>query len=209
MGGHDDLLGTNPAMIGHGRGADQLTHPGVLINMQAPYNAGDEFQRMKLCLIRESDRASNGERKGELVHQFSRKAQPFQGFHLPLDLTPVIQRIGAGRLFLKIAVNLPAQLPVCLKRCLVGIKILLCPLDPKLGDQLVIDQPVLAGDLGGGVFRDAAAYGLRLCQHIRHTGTVQLIGTQNARHTAADDQHIGVLISVLSRKVRLLPGLLP
>ena len=99
---------------------------------------------MKLCLIRESNRAGNMKRKRELVHKFSRKAQCFQGIQFPLNLTPVVQRIGVGHLFLKVAVNMSAQFPVCLKRCLVGGKILPCLPDSKLGKQLFIDQPVLA-----------------------------------------------------------------
>ena len=164
---------------------------------------------MKLCLIGESDRAGNGERKRNIVRKFGRKAQLFKGLQFLLNLTPVVLRIGVGRLFLKVAVNIPAQLPVCLKSGLVGSKILLCSLDSKLGNQLVIDKPVLSGNFGGGVFGDAAAYCFRFRQHIRHSGTVQLIGTQNACHTAAYNQHIGVYISVLSRKVRLLSVSLP
>ena len=196
-------------MIRHGRGTKQLLHPSVLIDVKVLCNGGDEFQRMKLCLIGESDRAGNGKGKGNLVRKFSRKAQLFKGFQLLFNLTPVVRRIGVGRLFLKVAVNIPAQLSVCLKSCLVGGKILLGSLGSKPGNQLIIDKPVLAGNFGGGVFGDAAAYRFRFRQHIRHSGTVQLIGTQNACHTAANNQHIGAYISVLSRKVRLPSGLLP
>ena len=209
VGSHNNLLGTNPSMIRHVRSTKQLLHPRVLIDVKVFCNGGDEFQRMKLRLIGKSDRAGNGKRKRNLVRKFSRKAQFFKGFQLLLSLTPVVSRIGVGRLFLKIAVNIPAQLSVCLKSCFVGGKILLCSLDSKPGNQLVIDKPVLAGDFGGGVFGDAAAHCFRFRQHIRHSGTVQLIGTQNACHTAAYNQHIGVYISVLSRKVRLLSVSLP
>lgn len=108
-----------------------------------------------------------------------------------------------------LAFNILAQLAVGLKCCLVGGKIWRCLLDSKPGNQFVMGQSMLADNLGSGVFRNAAAYGFCLHQNIKHIGTVQLIETQNARHTAADDQYIRVPIPVQCRKVWLLPGLLP
>ena len=50
-------------MICHSRGADQLPYPRMLIDVQALSNAGDELQRMELCLIGEPDRTGNAKRK--------------------------------------------------------------------------------------------------------------------------------------------------
>ena len=63
VGGHDDLFGAKSAMICHSRGADQLPYPRMLIDVQALSNAGDELQRMELCLIGEPDRTGNAKRK--------------------------------------------------------------------------------------------------------------------------------------------------
>ena len=66
VGRHDDLLGANPDVICYSRGAYQLPRLGVLIDVQALCNAGDEFQRVELCLLRGSDRTDNGKGKRSL-----------------------------------------------------------------------------------------------------------------------------------------------
>ena len=70
-----------------------------------------------------------------------------------------------------------AQLPVLLKGRFIGIKVLFGLASSKFTDQLVIDQAVLGGDFGGGVFGDPAANCLSFQEQIEDSGLVQQICT--------------------------------
>lgn len=74
-------------------------------------------------------------------------------------------------------------------------------LHTELGDELVVDEPVLDGKLGGGILGDAAADGVRLCQHIGYPGLMQLVGAQKPRYASADDEYIGLDIPIQAVKV--------
>lgn len=209
VGGHDDLFGPDRSMVGDGGGAHQFPHGRVLIDAQTLGDGGDEFQGVELGLMGELDRPGHRKGEGEPLRKFPMGSQFFQGGQLPLHLPPAVQGIGAGGLVLKAAVHVPAQRPVFLEGGLVGGEVLPGTVHAEPPDELVVDQPVLAGEFCGGVFGDAAAQGLGLHQHIGHPGTVQPVGAQHPRHAAADDQHISAHIAVQDREARMLPGPLP
>ena len=102
-----------------------------------------------------------------------------------------------------------AQFPVFLKGCFVGGKILLCPVNAKGLDEFVIDESVLTGQLGGGIFGNAAANRFFFCQHIGYSGLLQKVGAQDACHAAANDQNTCGFVALEPPKVWMRPGLFP
>ena len=102
-----------------------------------------------------------------------------------------------------------AQGAVSAQRFLLGCQIPTGTLHTKPGDELVVDEPVLDGEFGGGILGDAAADGVCLCQYIRHPGLMQLVGAQKPRHASADNEYIGLDIPVQAVKVVQLCGLFP
>ena len=132
---------------------------------------------MKLGLVWISNCSGHREGEGEAVCKFPRNPQFFQGIQLPFDFPAVIQRVHIGSLFFKVAVHAAAQLPVLLKGRFIGIKVLFGLVSSKFTDQLVIDQAVLGGDFGGGVFGDPAADRLSFQEQIEDSGLVQQICT--------------------------------
>ena len=209
MGGDEDGIGMDAPLIGDGEPFSDFTDTGVFEDGQIPADSGQKFQRVKLGLMEEFDGAHRGEGEGQVSYKGGWTGNGFQGRQLLLQNLRIVHRIDKMGLLLEIAVDSLAQTPEILQSLLIGIIIEPGSLRAKTVYKPVVNQAMLSGDFGGGVFGDAAAYCFRFRQHIRHSGTVQLIGTQNACHTAAYNQHIGVYISVLSRKVRLLSVSLP
>ena len=78
MGGYDDFLGGDPAMLRDGRCAHKLPNRRMLINMQPLCNGRDKFQRMDLGLIGVSDRSGHREREGQILAELPMKSQLFQ-----------------------------------------------------------------------------------------------------------------------------------
>ena len=146
---------------------------------------------MELGLAGEFDRPRGREGEGNLFHKFRPEAQLVQGLHLPVQLPPLVHGVDEGVLLLKIAVDIPAQRTVLLQRPLVGLQVEPGPVHAELPDQLVVDQPVLGGELRRGVFGDAAADAVRLQQGAIHPRLSQLVSAQNSGQPAADDEHIG------------------
>ena len=161
------------------------------MNMQALGNGGDEFQRMKLRLFWVPHRAGRGEGERQVFGKLRRGPQLFQRRGFPLDFAAVVPRIDVSVLFFKAAFNIPAEFPVPAQRRFVGL-----PVQPRLfgaefPDQLVVEQPVLGGDFGGGVFGDSAAHRFRFRKKVGDAVLMQHVCAQNARHSAADNQHVG------------------
>ena len=100
------------------------------------------------------------------------KVQRIQGRELLLQCPAVIQRVDERSLFLKVTVYFTAERPVLFKRSRVGVKIHLRPFYAELPDQFMIDQAVLQGEFGRGIFCNTAANGFRLGQYIRNPGAL-------------------------------------
>ncbi|MPM81896.1 hypothetical protein SDC9_128953 [bioreactor metagenome] len=194
MGGNNDSVSGNPAPIRHGGGADELTDGRVLINAQTFGNAGDELQGIKLRLLYKFYRARYREGQRHALQPLGRKTQSLQRRDLLVNFTAAVHRVNKIVLLLKMTVDVRAQLAVALQRLLVGAQVQPSRCRIKLPDQFIVEQPVLGGNFGGGVFGNAAAEPIGLHQHIVHTGLLQQIRTQNSRQTAADDQHVGTYI---------------
>ena len=209
MGGHNDLFCGDPAAVCGSGSAGQFPHRCVFIDMQVSGESGHELQRVELGLIPKPYRPCCRKWERQTFCPFSGKAQPVQSGQFLLQLPAVIQRVDIGGLLLKIAVYVPAKFPIPLKGFLVGKKIILRPPDAKGPDQSAVDQAVLTGDLGGGVFRDAAAHSVSLRQHTRHPGTVQQVGAKDPGHTAADDENVGFSVALQLLKSRMRPGFFP
>ena len=102
-----------------------------------------------------------------------------------------------------------AQGAVSAQRFLLGCQIPTGTLHTKPGDELVVDEAVLDGELGGGILGDAAAYGVCLCQHIGYPGLVELVGAQQPRQASPDNEYIGLDVPIQAVKVVQLCGLFP
>ena len=164
---------------------------------------------MELRLVGEADGPGHGEGEGNSVRELPGNPQLFQGAQFLLQLPAVGPGIDVGVLLLEAAVDLAAELPVLPEGSLLGGEIQPGALWAVLPEELAIDQPMLAGDFGGGVSRDAAAQGFGLRQDIGNPGAVQLVGAQDPRHAAADDQNIGAAVPLQGSESRRFPGLFP
>ena len=200
VSGYDDLLGRDAAAAGSGGGAGQLPHLGVFIDAQLPGKGGDQLQRVELRLPGEFDRARHRKGQRQCFGKFRGDAQGFQRPQLLFKLAAVIERIDVRIRFLQVAVDTPGQRAVLPQRLLVGTQVLGRSVGAEFPDQAVVDQTVLSGDLCRGVFGDAAAEGFGLDQRIVHPRLLQKPGAQNARHSAANDEHIGFQIPVQALK---------
>ena len=192
VGGDHDPLRRNGPPAGPGPAGGQLQHLGVLEDPQGPGDGGGELQGVKPGLPGEAHRPRHGERQGRPIHQLGGKAQLVQGGQLPLQLFPAVQGVDVIVLLGETAVHLPAQGPVFVQGLQVGRQVEAGPLRPEPPEQLVIDQAVLGGELGGHALGGAAADPGRLHQGAVHPRPGQLVGTQQARQSSADNQHVGV-----------------
>lgn len=134
-----------------------------------------------------------------MVGKFRPASQPLQGPQLRLQCLPVVQGVDIGGLLLKVTVNMAAQRPVVLEDRLVGGEILPRPVNAKGLDELVVDESVLTGQLGGGVPGCPAAQGVgRLRQHIGDPGLLEHPRAQDA-HYALPMIRMSVISSPSSR----------
>ena len=85
---------------------------------------------------------------------------------------------------------------VLLQSCQVGLQVQAGRLCPKGTQQLVINQPVLDRDFGGGVSSGPAAQLLGLQQHAVRPFLPQAVGAQQSRDPAAYDQNVCIQISL-------------
>ena len=194
VGGDHDLVRRDGPAGRHRLAGAELQHLGALKDPQIPSDGSEKSQRMELGLTGGPYRPCRREREGDLLHELRGRAQFVQGLQLPVQLLPIVQGVDEGVLLLKVTVDILAQSPVLLQRSLVGFQIEPGPVCAEPPDQLVIDQPVLRGDLRRGVPGDAAADAVRLHQGVVHPCLGQLPGAQNSSQPAADDEHIGLQV---------------
>lgn len=138
-------------------------------------------------------------------------AERFRRLELPCQRFPLGGGIEVRRGLGEIAVDpeLPDHAPVFRDGALVGVGVLPRRLLPRPLDQPVVDEPVLAGDLGGGVFRLPAAHARGLQQHGAQPRRLQEMRGQHARHPAADDGRVHVEAARERRPFRQRGGFAP
>ena len=209
VGGHDNVLRFDGSMFRNGLAGLHLQYPGMLENGQLLRDGRGEFQRVKLGLAVKAHRARHRKGEGKVLCQRGGAAQPVQGGQLPLQQPGVVQGIDVVGLFLKIAGNVLTAGPNAVQRRRIGIQTGPGPLRPKPFEQLVEYQPVLGGELGGGVFGDAAADPSGLRHHAPQPGLCQLMGAQQPRQPAANHQSVGADIPAQGLECRKLGGFFP
>ena len=202
--GDDDLVRCDAATVGHHGAAVPRERGGLLKDVQTLGNRRGESERMELRLMRQTQRAGDG--KGQRQRVIEGRMQPGARHGGPFPL----ERGGAGPvedigvLFLEPAVDLSAQPVVPPERGLVGLAIELRGLHAARADQPVVDQPVLAGDLGRRARGDAAHDPVGLDERAGHAGLRERVRAKQAAQSAADDQHVGLQIAAQRGKGRQL-----
>ena len=196
MCGHDDFFCRDTAVSGFRHAVLNALHKCVLINRQLLCELCDQLERVALRLMRKTDRPFGWKRKRQVFRKLRRKSQSIDRLYLPLDARSVPQRIDKRAFFLKIEIILFTQRPVFLQCALIGLQIS-CRVCFSFGtEQTVINQSMLRGNLRRCVFRRAAGDFFRLHQQAVHTGSVQLIRTQNTAESSADHQYIRADVSL-------------
>ncbi len=202
VGCDDDVVRFDGAVFCDSLACFGLQHPRMLINLQALRNCGSKFQRMKLGLVIEAHRSGHRKGKGSLRYQLGGTAQLVQRGHLLVQLFPAVQGVDVIGLLLKIAGDILTYSPKPVQRLQIGIQVGSGPLPAEFLQQLVVNQPVLNSELGGGVLCHVAADPSGLRQHAVHPGLSQLIGAQQPGQPASDDQHISMNIAAQRLKFR-------
>ena len=106
----------------------------------------------------------------------------------------------------KVAVNLVALDAFCdpRQRRLVGLPISACAVGAEVRAQLVVDQPVLGGDLGGRVATDAASDLVGLQQHDAHARLGEQQRRRQPDDATAKHGDVGAQVVLEPRQLRLL-----
>ena len=76
----------------------------------------------------------NRKRKRKAVGKRSGEAKLYKRFCFLFDFFAAVQRIDVCILFFKITVDAAAYFPILLKRCFIGLQVLLCPFCTKPAD---------------------------------------------------------------------------
>ena len=190
VGGDDDVFRPDHPLRRPGGVGPQFQDGAVLIDTQIFRHGRRKGERVELGLVWEPHRAHGRKGQGRPFRQFRRKPQGLQGAYLLLQLFPVVQGVDVGVLFLEAAVDVPAQCPVLFQRRLVSRQIQPCLLRAEPPDQLVVEEPVLGGDFGGGALGCAAADMIRLYQQDLCPCLGQFPGAEQACQPAADYQNV-------------------
>ena len=185
------MLRLNGSMFRDGPAGLHLQHPGMLEYGQFFRDGGGKFQGVELGLAVKAHRSRHREGEWEVFCQGGGPAQLVQGSQFPLQLPGVVQGVDVVGFFLKIAWYVLAKGPDAVQRCPIGIQISPSPLCAKPPEQLMEHQPVLYGELGGGVFGNAAADMPGFRHHAPQPGLGEFVGAQQPRQPAADHQRIG------------------
>lgn len=193
--GDDDLVRGDAPTVGHHGTAVPRKRGGALEDVQPFGNCRGEFEWMELRLMGQPQRTGDGEGKRQLVLEGRVQPGARHGGPFPLERCTVGFVIDEGILLLESAVDLPAQPAVPPERGLVGLAIELRRLHAERADQPVVDQPVLAGDLGRRARGDAVHDPVRLDERAGHAGFRERVRAQQAAQSAADDQHVGLQIA--------------
>ena len=209
VGGHNDPLRSDGPPIGDRPAGDQPQHSGAFIYLQPLHCPGGKLQRVELGLVGKADCSHGGEGERRGGDEAGGCAHLLQGGQLSLQPVPAGPGIDVSVPFFKVAVDLPAQGPVPLQSLQVGPQVQPGALQPQDLDHFAAEQPVLGGELGGGVSGGAGAQPIRLCQGTVDARPVEQHGGQDARHTAADDQHIHMQRMVQGGKLGQGGGFLP
>ena len=209
MGGGNDILRRHRPSVCHRPAGGQLQDLGPLEYPQPLGNGGGKLQGVELGLFREFHRPRRGHGQGRSPGELRREAQAFQGLQLPVQLPPVRQGVDIGVPLLKIAPGFPAELPVLPQGGPVGLQVQPGPPQAELPEEPGVNQPVLERELGGGVPRHASAEPPGLHQGVVHSRPVQPIGAQQARHAAANYQHVRFQIPLQGSEPGQLRRLLP
>ena len=192
MGGDKDLFRLYPHLVRVDGIARKAPGGGVLIDLQPGRDPRRQQQRMKLGLIFKLYGPGHVKGQGQTVPIPRLRPDALQRPQLLFQLFGAAGGIDKGRLCLHLAGIVRRQLAKAGNCVLVCLIIQPGCLHIVLSDQLVVDQAVLAGDLGGGIAGHAAAYAVRLDQRIIRAGPVQRAGAEKPRHSPADNQDIGL-----------------
>ncbi len=200
MTGKDDVLCLYRAVIRCQPVVFHGADGGVLENSQTVGQCREEFQRMELRLMSESDRTRRRNRQGKLGHKCGRKAQSGCGLRLGAQLL-FVGSVDIRAALLQIAVDALGsdERSIFLYRRFIGEGILPCGRFPQRFHQLVINHAVLRGDLCRGIARLSARNPVRLQNHNLMTGFLQFVRDQNACHAGADDRNFAVDILLQGR----------
>ena len=189
-------------MLRFRRAARNGAHRRVLIDAQPRRDGGCKFQRVKLRLLRKAHRARHRKRQRQLLRERGMEAQRIERAQLVVDLFALAARINIGVARLKIAVDVRTHLPVALQRREIRVQIPLRLFFPEFTDEFIINEPVLRRDLRRRILRHAAAERVRLRERAVHARVGQQPRAQQARHSAADHQHIRARIAAQRLKLR-------
>ena len=202
VGGYDYFLRPDISPPRDGAARPKLQNPAFLINIQAARNMREKFNRVELSLLRKLHCPGHGKGKGKARRKIRPEAKRVQREALLLQNPHVVHGIYEGVLFLKITVDFPAELLVAAQSRLVSLEIELSPLMAELFYELVIDKPVLGGNFRRGILCDTGADAAGFQKNIIYPGFLQGLGAENAGNAAADDEHVGLSVSLKAWKGR-------
>ena len=209
VGCDEDLFRLYPHLVRVDGIAFKAPGGGVLVDLQSGRDPRRQKQRMKLGLVFKLYGPGHVKGQGQTVPVSGLCPDALQGPQLLFQRFAVTGGIDKGGLCLHPAGIVRRQLAKMRNRGLIGLIIQPGGLLVVFTDQLVIDQAVLAGDLGGGVACHAAAYAVRLDQRIICAGPVQRAGAEKPRHSPADNQDVGFQILFQTGKGRQLRCVCP
>ena len=181
----------------------------MLADGEVPGDAGGELQRVKLGLVWEFHSPQGGEGQGQVLGQLGGDIQGFQSGQLLLQGLAAGGGINIVILRGKTAVDVPAKTAVFFQSPLICLPVQLRPLGPQAAEQLAVKQTMLGGNLGGGVLGDASGDNAGFRHGTAHPGALQLVGAQQPRHAAADNQHIHPGLPPQRREMGHRPGGFP
>ena len=200
--GKDDLFCINLPLGRSSKARRKLQHPRVFIDGQLLCDGGGELQRIELRLTGNADRTGGLYGQWQGVDPPRGHAQALERGELAVDQRPILHGVDKVVLPLKIAVHPGAERAVGVQRALIGAEVHLRPLPPEALHQLVVDQAVLHGELGRRVLGNPAAEIRGLHERTVHACLPEHVRAQDARQTAADDQHVRPPIGMQRRKGR-------
>ena len=186
-----------------------LPNKGILINGQMCCNGVQEFQRMKLRLIREHHCACRWKGQGQMLAEHRLITNSCKSGQLLLQRISVLHRINIVRLSLIITVDFPAKLRIFFKGKPVGMQEFLRRFQALTFQKLLIIQTMLKRDLSRCISRGSAANTPLFHKHAIHTALFQKVCRQNSDNAAADNQHISFRIPLQLRKAWRLCTVLP
>ena len=196
VGGHNNLFRVNTPPLRDGRGALQLGHKGIFINMQTPRRAIQKTQGMELRHAVEAYRSRHGKGHGRFCDKVRRKAKAADCRSFPLHQCPVVQGVHDRGPFFKLTGNISAAASELLHGAEIGFQVKLRLLLTELFDHVLVQGVMLGREHGGGASGHAAADFCTLHQQIIRARLLQPQCAQHTRHSSADDQHAGVPVSL-------------